>query len=209
MWVTSRPPMLRGRRDHARLDRGRRRCSRPRFGLDDSERLELAGLDQEGRRDPKAGRKLADVHADRSFEAVQSFGRDLEFLGASGIDPGICAGQCDLEIGALRTNRQRIAVIRTAEAAHVLELDQIFAVGRRGKVQSRVFAELAMGIVVVLVVNRKHRQAIGDELCTWRMRLNDVTRFPERMGQRRRVKITPAQTAARIANESGIRPARI
>ena len=54
-----------------------------------------------------------------------------------------------------------------------------------------------MGIVVVFVVEREDRQAVGDELRSRRMRLDDVARLAERMGQRRRIEIAPATAPAR------------
>ena len=102
-----------------------------------------------------------------------------------------------LKSGSLLADRQRVAVLGPAESAHVFDLDHIFAVGRRGEEQSRVLAELAMGIVVVFVVEREDGQAVGDELRSRRMRLDDVARLAERMGQRRRIEIAPAAAAAR------------
>ena len=127
--------------------------------------------------------------------------------GAAGSYFGVGTVQGHREIGLLCADRQRVAEIGPLESAHVLDLEQILAVGRRGEEQARVLAELAVGIVVVFIIEREDRQSVGDELGSRRMRLDDVARLAECVGQRRRIEIAPALAPARIADKAGIGPA--
>ena len=59
------------------------------------------------------------------------------------------------------------------------------------------------------IVEREDRQAVGNELRSRRVGLDDVARLAQRVRERRGIEVAPAASLARIGHESGIGPARI
>ena len=141
------------------------------------------------------------------LEAVDALRGHLEFTGAAGSHHRVGAGEYDLEVRPACTNGKYIPQPGALEPAHVLDLDHIVAVGRGREEQTRVLAELSVGIIVILIKQRKDRQSVGDELRSGRMRGHDVARLAERVGQGGRVEIAPAGPLAWVGSnpESGPR----
>ncbi len=103
----------------------------------------------------------------------------LNSLALPAINRQVCAVERDLEIRATRADRERIAEIGPLQAANVLDFDQIFAVGRGREIESRVFAQLSVAVVVVVEIEREDGQAVGDELGSGRVGLDDVARLAQ------------------------------
>src|SRR5438128_451601 len=71
-------------------------------------------------------------------------------------------GEADAEVGPRGADRQAVSVAGPALAARVAHAHQVIAVGGRVEEQARV-AAVAGAAVVVAVVERDHREAVGRE----------------------------------------------
>ena len=114
------------------------------------------------------------------------------------------------ELGLLRADREPVGIIGTAaKSPSVGHANQIPSGRGCGEEQHRIHPRQTAGIVVVLIVQSKHGQAIGNGPTARRIGLHEVSGLIERMRQGRGSKEGLTTPLARINLEPGIRPARI
>ena len=175
-----------GRGNHLRLLAILRRGGR-RIGVGGKHAVgrRLAGLNRERRRHVEARRQAFEFEFDLAVEFVLARGNRSEFFAAARVHRPILLGNAHGEIGPRRPHGELILVSIATEPAHVGHANQVVAVGRRGERDPRIAAHLSPFVVVVFVVQRVLRQAVGDERFVGPMRLDDVARLVRRSRCRR------------------------
>src|SRR5690349_5005541 len=98
--------------------------------------------------------------------------------------------------------------MRSALASSIRDSHQIVAVGGRGEMEAGIRPKLPIPIIIIGIIKGESRQTVWDEFGSWRMRLDDISRFVERMGRRARIKIFPSFAADVVKLKPGIGPLR-
>ena len=100
-------------------------------------------------------------------------------------------------------------MVLALQAAHVGDPYEVLSIGGGGEGQLGVAAETPEALIVILVVDRDGRQAVGDRLDSPGKGLDNVGVLAERVGQRRGVVEALAVAAARVDDVAGIGAARV
>src|SRR5438874_160367 len=88
--------------------------------------------------------------------------------------------------------------------ARVGDANQVRAIRRRGKEKAGIGAELTLTIIVISIIERESGQAVGDEFGSWRMGLDDVSRFIKGVGGGAGIEIIAAFVLKIVKLETGI-----
>src|SRR5947209_4780770 len=137
----------------------------------------MAGLDDNGRGSGETGGEVRDIDFDVAIETVNAFGGEGELFAAASVDSRISAVESDFEIGLGLANDETVGKALAAVAAGVSDANEIGAIGRRGEKEAGVGAKFALTVIIVGVIEREDRQAIGNEFGSGWMGLDDVSRF--------------------------------
>ena len=150
------------------------------------------------------------MNANGALEPFTTGGHEANLTTTARADLRVQSFDAHGEIRLLRTDGEPVGVIGdAAKSAGVGHANQVPSGRGCGEQQHGIGPRLTAGIIVVLVVQSKHGQAIGNGPTARRIRLHEVGRLIERMRQRRSSKDRLTTSFTGIHLEPRIRPARI